>query len=94
MTALVPADPATLDSRREDVVHAVVAALAEVLGRELPGVTGTTRLFDDLNVDSTGVLGLLMGLEDGLDIEVDTDELEQHHLESVGALADYLLAYL
>jgi acyl carrier protein len=93
MTATLPTPPRT-DARRPDVVHVVVAALVEVLGRELPDVTEATRLFDDLGIDSTSVLGLLMGLEDGLDIEVDTDELDQHHLESIGALTDYLLAYL
>ncbi|WP_051942783.1 acyl carrier protein [Streptacidiphilus rugosus] len=88
--------PASLptEARREDVVRAVVAALADALGHELPDVTEATRLFDDLNVDSTSVLGLLMSLEDSLDIEVDTDILEQHHLESVAALTDFLLENL
>ncbi|MFI5758921.1 acyl carrier protein [Streptomyces sp. NPDC051569] len=78
------------NTERAELVTAVVAALSEVLGQELTGVTEETRLFDDLNLDSTSVLSLLMELEDGLDLEVDPDSLEQHHLESVGSLVGYV----
>lgn len=79
---------------RASVVAAVLAALVEVLDRPLPEATEATRLFDDLGIDSTSVLGLLMNLEDTLDIEIDTDSLEQHHLETVGTLADFTLENL
>jgi acyl carrier protein len=82
------------EARRDDVVRAVVTALVDAVGHELPDVDESTRLFDDLGVDSTSVLGLLMNLEDSLDIEVDTDLLEQRHLESVAALTDFLLENL
>ncbi|MGX7827888.1 acyl carrier protein [Actinokineospora sp. 24-640] len=81
MTAILP----------DTQVHtAIVAALSEVVGAELTGVTAETRLFDDLNLDSTSVLGLLMALEDSLDIQVEPENLEQRHLETVGALAEFL----
>ncbi|MFE6235997.1 acyl carrier protein [Cellulosimicrobium sp. NPDC057862] len=78
---------------RERVVGAVVEALSSVLGRPLPDVTEATRLFDDLDLDSTSVLGLLMALEDSLDMEVDPESLEQHHLESVGSLTDFVVEH-
>jgi acyl carrier protein len=78
---------------RERVVGAVVEALSSVLGRPLPDVTATTRLFDDLDLDSTSVLGLLMALEDSLDMEVDPESLEQHHLETVGSLTDFVVEH-
>ncbi|CPU66432.1 acyl carrier protein [Cellulosimicrobium sp. MI9406] len=78
---------------RERVVGAVVEALSSVLGRPLPDVTSTTRLFDDLDLDSTSVLGLLMALEDSLDMEVDPESLEQHHLETVGSLTDFVVEH-
>lgn len=81
MTAILP----------DTQIHtAIVAALSEVVGSELTGVTAETRLFDDLNLDSTSVLGLLMALEDSLDIQVEPENLEQRHLETVGALAEFL----
>lgn len=76
---------------RQEVVRAVVAALADAVGRPLPDVTEDTRLFDDLSIDSTTVLGLLMNLEDNLDIEINTDELEQRHLHSVASLTDFVI---
>jgi acyl carrier protein len=81
------ASPATsLDATEE----AIVRALSRVLGRELPGVTAQTRLFEDLNLDSTSVLELLMAIEEDLDVEFDPDGLRQHHFQSVGALSGYV----
>ncbi|NJQ08187.1 acyl carrier protein [Streptomyces lonarensis] len=74
----------------QQYVTAVVAALSEVLGEPLPDATPATRLFDELHLDSTSVLSLLMALEDSLDLEVDPESLEQHHLETVGSLAGYV----
>lgn len=78
---------------RESILGVVVEALSTVLGRPLSDVTEATRLFDDLDLDSTSVLGLLMTLEDLLDMEVDPESLEQHHLESVGALTDFIVSH-
>ncbi|MBD5785593.1 acyl carrier protein [Cellulosimicrobium terreum] len=78
---------------RERVVSAIVEALSSVLGRALPDVTESTRLFADLDLDSTSVLGLLMALEDTLEMEVDPEALEQHHLESVGSLTDFVVEH-
>jgi acyl carrier protein len=72
------------------VQDAVVRALSTVLGRELPGVTAETRLFEDLNLDSTSVLELLMAIEEDLGVEFDPDGLQQHHFASVGALSSYV----
>lgn len=72
------------------IVAAIVTALRDVLGQDLAGITAETRLFDDLSLDSTAVLGLLMALEDALEMEVDPESLQQHHLESVGALAGFI----
>lgn len=74
----------------QETVAAVIAALEDVLGRDLTGVTEETRLFDDLSLDSTSVLGLLMALEDSLDMMVDPENLEQSHLETVGSLAAFV----
>jgi acyl carrier protein len=76
----------------QDVVTAVEAALTEVLEREVTGLTSEVRLFDDLHLDSTSVLELLMALEDGIEIEIDPETLNMDDFRSVGTLTDYLLA--
>ncbi|WP_432828454.1 acyl carrier protein [Dactylosporangium sp. CA-092794] len=75
---------------RRQILDAIVAALSDVLRQELTDVAEETRLFDDLSLDSTSVLGLLMALEDALDMQVDPESLEQRHLETVGTLADFI----
>jgi len=84
MTALAEA------TDRQQILDSIVAALSDVLRQELTDVTEETRLFDDLSLDSTSVLSLLMALEDALDMQVDPENLEQRHLESVGALAGFI----
>ncbi|MFJ8860117.1 acyl carrier protein [Streptomyces sp. NPDC102451] len=91
-TALTPEAPAAaVDPRREEVVEAIKAALTEVLGHDIPGLEQDSRLFDQVGLDSSGVFELLMGLEDRLSVELDTDSLEMRHFETVRTLADFLL---
>lgn len=80
----------TVETDNQQTVDVIVTALEEVLRQELTDVTAETRLFDDLNLDSTSVLALLMALEDALDMQVDPESLEQAHLESVGSLATFI----
>lgn len=77
---------------REEAVEAVKIALAEVLERELPDADADTRLFEDLHLDSTSILELLMALEDAVDIQVDPEELRLEDFKTIGSVADYVLA--
>ncbi|WP_100444592.1 acyl carrier protein [Glycomyces xiaoerkulensis] len=77
---------------RETVSKATVAALEETLGRELPEIEEGTSLFDELGLDSTSVLGVLISLEDSLDIEIDADSITDEHLATLGGLIDCVLA--
>lgn len=76
---------------RDKTIEAVKVALAEVLERELPAIDENTRLFEDLHLDSTSVLELLMALEDSVGIEVDPEGLQPEHFKTIGSLADYAL---
>jgi acyl carrier protein len=77
------------DARRTQVVAAIGSALDDVLDGELSAVTEEARLFD-LGLDSTGVLELLLQLEDRLGVEFDTESLEMAHFETVRTLADFV----
>ena len=77
---------------RARVLATVSAILAKVLGRELPSLTDETALIDDLGLDSTQVLELLMDLEEKLGVEFDFDVLEQDDIETLGSIMDFALA--
>jgi acyl carrier protein len=80
----------TQDTELERVVDAIIRALTRVLGDDLPELTENSRLFDEVGLDSTGVFELLMQLEELLDMEFDTDNLEMSHFASVRSLADFV----
>jgi acyl carrier protein len=82
----------TVETSRGRIIAASSDALAQVLDTELPELTEETRLFEQLGLDSTGVLELLMLLEDTLEIEVDADGIEMSNFHSVGSLADFVTA--
>ena len=76
---------------RGDVIAGIERALTEVLRRDLPVLTEDVRLFDDLNMDSTMALELLMTLEDTIGVEIDAENLSMDDFQTVGTLADYLM---
>lgn len=77
---------------RSKVISQIESSLSEVLQRPVSGMPEDTRLFEDLHVDSTSVLELLMALEDNLGIEVDPERLEISDFKTMGTVADYVLA--
>jgi acyl carrier protein len=79
---------------RSAVVSTIEAALQDVLKRDVAGVGESTRLFEDLALDSTSVIELLMGLEDAVALEVDPDTLDPDVFQTIGSLADYVIANL
>ncbi|MCX5366491.1 acyl carrier protein [Streptomyces sp. NBC_00124] len=81
----------TPDADTGDLYGRAVATIADSLAKAMQvdaaTITENSRLFDELGLDSTTVLGLLMTIEEELGMEFDTDDLEQHHFETVGSLA-------
>lgn len=77
---------------RQGMIAAVEAALSEVLNREVTDLTDETRLFEDMHLDSTSILELMMSLEDAVGILVDPETLDMDDFKSVGTLANYLEA--
>jgi|HubBroStandDraft_4_1064222.scaffolds.fasta_scaffold228047_2 acyl carrier protein len=75
---------------RAEIVSHVHTALSAVLNREIVNFGPQLRLFEDLDVDSTSVIDLLMSLEDTIGLEVDPDELGPEVFQTVGSLTDYV----
>ncbi|AZQ38777.1 MULTISPECIES: acyl carrier protein [Streptomyces] len=72
------------------VVESVETALTDVLEREVSGLTAEQRLFEDLHLDSTSVMEMLMFLEDRLGIVIDPETLDMDDFQTVGTLTAYL----
>jgi acyl carrier protein len=85
--------PGTTDTRRR-VVDAIASALAQVLDRPLPELTEDSKLFDELGLDSTGVLEMLMLMEEALGTEFESEGFQMSDFHTVGALADFVTADL
>jgi acyl carrier protein len=73
-----------------DKVIVIVATMVEVRPEVLQL---DTRLFDELGLDSTSALEVLMRIEDETGIEFDDDVLVQH-FDTLGSLVGYTLEQL
>jgi len=82
------------DADTADLYDRAVATIADSLAKAMQIDAATigehSRLFDELGLDSTTVLELLMTIEEELEMEFDTDILEQHHFKTVGTLATFV----
>lgn len=76
----------------DKIIDHIRISLEAVLGHEVRGISPDTRLFEDIALDSTSVLELLMSLEDTIGLVIDLDELDSETFQTVGSLADYVAA--
>ena len=77
---------------RTEIVDHIRVALSAVLNREVVEFDLDSRLFEDLALDSTSVIELLMSLEDTIGLEIDPDELGPESFRTVGSLTEYIEA--
>ncbi|MGC5345034.1 phosphopantetheine-binding protein [Streptomyces sp. DT24] len=75
---------------RDQVLAAIEEALEDVLGRQIGRVPEDTGLFDDLRLDSSSVLELLLLVEDSTGAAVDPETLDIDHLRTIRSFADYV----
>ncbi|MFG3226575.1 acyl carrier protein [Kitasatospora sp. NPDC048194] len=73
-------------------VDAVRQGLSQVLDKDVSGAGENVRLFDELGLDSSSALELLITIEEILDVQFDADELDMTHFETVGSLAGFVAA--
>ena len=84
-----------MPTRDDDELRTVLRdALSQILQREVPALEDDMRIFDQLGLDSTGVIDLLMTLEDSVGLQIDPDELTPEVFENVGSLLGYIRAGL
>jgi acyl carrier protein len=79
---------------RARVVDGICALLPRVLKHEVGPVSQDTSLMDDLGMSSTGALELMLELEEQLEVEISVEDLDRDDFDTVGTLADYVVANL
>ena len=71
---------------RSEIESKLSDLLVEELGLDSDKVTAAARFEEDLEVDSLGVVELLMALEDGFGVKIADEEAEQ--IATVGQAVD------
>jgi acyl carrier protein len=77
---------------RAEIESKLVDLLVDELGLERDDITMEARFEEDLEVDSLGVVELLMALEDNFDVKIPDDEAEG--ITTVGQAVDVVSAKL
>ncbi len=71
---------------RAEIESKLVDLLVDELGIERDNITMSAKFEEDLEVDSLGVVELLMALEDNFDVKIPDDEAEG--ITTVGEAVD------
>lgn len=77
---------------RDRAVGSICAQLPIVLRRELPDLTAQTGLME-LDLTSASVLELMLLVEDELEIQIDVEEFDEEHVQSILTLAEYVAGH-
>ena len=77
---------------RTEIESKLTALLVDELGIERDDITPTAKFEEDLDVDSLGVVELLMALEDNFGVKIPDEEAEQ--ITTVGEAVDLVEAKL
>ena len=74
---------------RAEVESKLTDLLVDELGIERENITMSATFEEDLEVDSLGVVELLMALEDNFDVKIPDDEAEK--ITTVGEAVDVIM---
>jgi acyl carrier protein len=77
---------------RSEIEAKLTDLLVDELGLERDDITMEAKFEEDLDVDSLGVVELLMALEDNFDVKIPDEEAEK--ITTVGEAADMVSAKL
>ncbi len=72
----------------KDMLEKIIKAFADQLGIDPEGITGESRIKEDLMADSVDIVELIAELEDEFEIEIPDEELMG--FTTVQSVADYL----
>ncbi|MCI0732346.1 MAG: acyl carrier protein [Methylococcaceae bacterium] len=79
---------------REEIVTKLKGEIAELLCLESSdGIDENTRLVEDLNVDSLGMVDLVMQVEDSFEVSLPTNS-DLSRIKTIGDVVDMLTQHL
>ncbi|WP_051055494.1 MULTISPECIES: acyl carrier protein [Kitasatospora] len=87
--AAAPADPEVRDRIRRGIED----VLPRVLGVELAEVPANACFFEDYGLTSSGIVELVLDIEETLAIQVDVEHLAIDDLRTVDSLTDYVVGH-
>ncbi len=76
----------------EDAKLALKEAVENVLGEKINNFNQSSRLFDDLKMDSTTMLETLIELEEKLGLDVNPEELDIEDFLTVDSYVNFIVA--
>ncbi|WP_341279701.1 acyl carrier protein [Paenibacillus sp. FSL H8-0537] len=76
---------------KKEVQENILKVLAKLLKEDAENISLDADLFEEVGIDSTGIIELLLELEIYCSIEFDMEELDPSHLSSVNTLTDYIV---
>lgn len=78
---------------RQRVFESIGMLLPRVLGKEIPPVSDSTLLMNELGLRSATMLELLLELEESLEIQIDVEDIDNGGMNTVGNLADFVASH-
>ncbi|MFD7732789.1 acyl carrier protein [Kitasatospora phosalacinea] len=88
-TATEPVDPEVRDRIRRGVEE----VLPRVLGVQLADIPPNACFFDDYGLTSSGIVDLVLDIEETLAIQVDVEHLVIDDIRTVDSLTDYVVGH-
>jgi acyl carrier protein len=82
---------------RDRILESIHFVLPKVLSLDTDtaaGLSGSTRLMEDLGMTSMVTVELMLELEDALEALIDVEEIEPADVASISALADYVAGHM
>jgi len=75
-------------------IHVVLPKVLSLDADAAAGLSGSTRLMEDLGMTSTVTMELILELEDALEIQIDVEEMEPADVATISALADFVAGHM
>ncbi|GLW56747.1 acyl carrier protein [Kitasatospora phosalacinea] len=89
-----PVDPEPVDPGvRERIRRGVEEVLPRVLGVQLADIPANACFFDDYGLTSSGIVDLVLDIEETLAIQVDVEHLVIDDIRTVDSLTDYVVGH-
>ncbi|MGW4814161.1 acyl carrier protein [Kitasatospora cineracea] len=92
-TTLPASEPTADPEVRERIRRGIEDVLPRILGVELADIPENACFFDDYGLTSSGIVELVLDIEETLAIQVDVEHLVIDDVRTVDSLTDYVVGH-